>query len=96
MALRFRFAGSGDVRKFAFVSPEFNRWPRGLEDEARGPSGSESSTIAASAIREEMRRFCFVGKGDGDRSLSLPLASGSADTLVDALESERVVVNGKR
>lgn len=41
-----------------------------------------------------MRRFDFGGEGEGERSASLPLASG--DALAENLESERTVVNGRR
>jgi len=83
------------VRSFPSTSAESNPPPRGLDDEARGASDSESSTMNVSVTRQEVRRFCFGGEGEGERSPSLPLASGPTDALADALESERVVVNGK-
>lgn len=95
VVFRFRFGGSRDVRSFLSTSAEPNPPPRGLDDEARGASDSESSAMTVSVVRREVRRFCFGSGGEGERSRSLSLASGPTDTLADALESERVVVNGK-
>lgn len=95
MVFRFRFGGSRDVRWFPSISAESNPPLRGLDDEARGASDSESSTMIVSVVRREVRRFCFDSGGEGERSPSLPLASGPTDTLADALESERAVDNGK-
>lgn len=93
---RFRCAGPGEVRSFTSNSAESNLPPRDLDDEARGTSDSESSTTAGSVVRPEVRRFCFGSEGEGERSPSLLLASSSVDTLADALEPERVVVDGRR
>lgn len=95
VVFRFRFGGSRDVRSFPSTSAESNPPPRDLDDEARGASDSESLTMTVSVVRREVRRFCFGSGGEEERSRSLPLASGPTDTLVDALESERVVFNGK-
>jgi hypothetical protein len=79
---------------FASVSGESSLLPRVLDEEARGASDSESSTVAVLTILREVRR-CGFG-GGGEWSASLPLISGPADALIDALESESTLVNGKR
>jgi hypothetical protein len=90
----FCLGKSEGARSFLSASAKVNLLPRDFDEEARGASDSESPEI--SAILRETRRFGFGGEGEGERFASLPLASSSADTLADALESERTAVNGRR
>lgn len=94
MVFRFCFVESRDARSFAPASTGSSPLPRDLDEEARGASDSEFSTIAVSAALREVCRFGFGG--EGERSESLPLVSSSADVVTDALGSEETAINGRR